>query len=117
VSFRRRGTSMVADLPGQDAGRKPDSGQAKTLEDQHGTGSLLMPEGRPADRAVYRFARDHQHAAPSSEPKVALALSAYALEHRVVAVPADAEVIDLGIQAVPVPCEHSWPSVAATADG
>ena len=37
-----------------------------------------------------------------SEPKPALALGAYACDYRVVAVPADSDVIDLGVQADPL---------------
>jgi len=93
---------------------KPDPAQARALEDKHGTGSLLMLEGRARLTAQFiRFARDHQHAAPGGEPKLTLALGAYAREHRVVAVPADAEVIDLGVPAAPAPREHSGLSVAA----
>lgn len=83
---------------------KPDPAQARALEDMYGTGSLLMLEGRARLTAPFiRFARDRQHAGPGDEPKLALALGAYAREHRVVAVPADAEVIDLGVPAVPAP--------------
>lgn len=79
---------------------KPDPAQARALEEEHGTGSLLMLEGRARLTAPFlRFARSRQHAAPGSEPKLALALGAYARDHRVVAVPADAEVIDLGVPA------------------
>ena len=94
---------------------KPDPAQARALEEKHGTGSLLMLEGRARLTAPFiRFARDRQHAGPGGEPKLALALGAYAREHRVVAVPADAEVIDLGVPAVPAPREHSGPSVPLT---
>ena len=56
---------------------------------------------------------DYEHAAPRGEPKLALALGAYAREHWVVAVSAGAEVIDLGVPAVLAPREHSGLSVAA----
>ena len=78
-----------------------------------------MLEGRARLTAPFiRFARDYQHAAPRSEPKLALALGAYAREHQVVAVPADGEVIDLGVPAVPAPRKHSgrrWPMTSLEA--
>jgi len=74
-----------------------------------------MLEGRARLTAPFiRFARDHQHAAPQGEPKLALTLGAYAREHQVVAVPTEADVIDLGVPEVPAPREHSGPSVAAS---
>ena len=98
---------------------KPDPAQARALEDKHGTASLLMLEGRARLTAPFiRFARGHQDAAPRSEPKLSLALGAYAREHQVVAVPADAEVIDLGVPAVPAAREHSgrrWPMTSLEA--
>jgi hypothetical protein len=93
---------------------KPDPAQARPLEEEHGTGSLLMLEGRARLTAPFiRFARCRQHAAPGSEPRLALAFGAYARDHRVVAVPADAEVVDLGVPAVPAPREHSGLPAAA----
>jgi UTP-glucose-1-phosphate uridylyltransferase len=87
---------------------KPGPTQARDLEEEHGTGSLLMLEGRARLTAPFvRFARSRQHAAPGSEPKLALALGKYARDHRVVAVPADGKVIDLGAPAVPARREHS----------
>ena len=68
--------------------RSPDPAQARALEEQHGTAEpALCSEGRARLTAPFiRFARDRQHAAPRSEPKLALALGAYAREHQVVAV-------------------------------
>ncbi len=42
---------------------------------------------------------------PGGEPKLALAVGAYAREHPVVAAPAPGEVIDLGAPEVPAPGE------------
>ena len=105
-----RGISLPARQPTGNRGRsrrwsknriRPRPGHWKTST---GTASLLMLEGRARLTAPFiRFARGHQDAAPRSEPKPSLALGAYAREHQVVAVPADAEVIDLGVPAVPPP--------------
>jgi hypothetical protein len=43
------------------------------------------------------FARARQHTAPGTEPRLALALGAYAREHPVVAIHASSEAIDLGV--------------------
>jgi hypothetical protein len=52
--------------------------------------------------AFIEFARARQGAGPGSEPKLALAISAYAREHPVYAVTREGEVIDLGPpQAIP----------------
>jgi len=92
---------------------KPGQAQARALEDKHGTANLLMLEGRARLTASFiQFARNHQQAAPGGEPKLALALGAYAREHQVVAVPAKANVIDLGGPAITATRERSRPSVA-----
>jgi UTP-glucose-1-phosphate uridylyltransferase len=76
---------------------KPSPAQARALEETHGPGSLLMLEGRAQLTGRFlEFARSRQHAVPGAEPKLALAIGAYAREHPVVAVPAGGGVIDLG---------------------
>jgi UTP-glucose-1-phosphate uridylyltransferase len=81
---------------------KPDPAQARALEEEHGTGSLLMLEGRARLTAPFlRFARSRQHTAPGSEPKLSVAIGAYAREHQVIAVPAPGDVIDLGTPELP----------------
>lgn len=76
---------------------KPDPAQARALEQEHGTANLLMLEGRARLTAPFlRFARSRQHAAPGNEPKLSMAIGAYARDHRVIAVPAPGDVIDLG---------------------
>jgi UTP-glucose-1-phosphate uridylyltransferase len=73
-----------------------------------------MLEGRARlTGAFIDFARARQGAGPGREPKLALAISAYAREHPVYAVTCEGEVIDLGSPAVPAPREHSRPSMAA----
>jgi UTP-glucose-1-phosphate uridylyltransferase len=93
---------------------KPNTAKAIALEDAHGTANLLMLEGRARlTGAFIDFARARQGAGPGREPKLALAISAYAREHPVYAVTCEVEVIDLGSPAVPAPREHSRPSMAA----
>jgi UTP-glucose-1-phosphate uridylyltransferase len=83
---------------------KPCPAQARKLEAEHGPGNLLMLEGRARVTAKFLgFARDRQHAVSGNEPKLALAIGAYAREHPVAAVPAPGEVIDLGAPEIPVP--------------
>jgi UTP-glucose-1-phosphate uridylyltransferase len=82
---------------------KPDPAGARALEEEHGTENLLMLEGRAKLTAEFiQFARGHQHA-PGGEPRLSMAIGAYAREHRVVAIPADMEVVDLGALAAPAP--------------
>jgi UTP-glucose-1-phosphate uridylyltransferase len=76
---------------------KPDPPQARELEEQHGPGNLLMLEGRARLTGSFlEFARTLDQAAPGTEPKLALAIGAYAREHPVVAVPVTGDTIDLG---------------------
>jgi UTP-glucose-1-phosphate uridylyltransferase len=83
---------------------KPDGEQARELEETHGPENLLMLEGRVRTTSAFLdFARTRQHASPGTEPRIALAIGAYAREHRVVAVPVPGDVIDLGAAEVTVP--------------
>ncbi len=76
---------------------KPGPAEAIALEDAHGTANLLMLEGRARLTGTFiEFARARQGTGPGREPKLALAVSAYAREHPVYAVPCEGEVIDLG---------------------
>lgn len=76
---------------------KPGPAEAIALEDAHGTGNLLMLEGRARLTAAFlAFARARQDAGAGSEPRLALAISDWARDHPVWAVPGDGEVIDLG---------------------
>lgn len=76
---------------------KPGLAGAMELEEAHGPGNLLMLEGRARLTTRFlEFARGRQHAAPGAEPRLALAIGAYAREHPVVAVPVGGDVIDLG---------------------
>jgi UTP-glucose-1-phosphate uridylyltransferase len=96
----RDGRRLVADLI-----EKPGPSVASALERRHGTGNLLLLEGRARVTADFiRFARASP-IAPGVEPKLALTIGAYAATHPVVAVETDCEVIDLG---APVcRCDHS----------
>ena len=81
---------------------KPGPAKAIALEEAHGPANLLMLEGRARlTGAFIEFARARQGAGPGREPKLALAVSAYAREHPVYAVPREGEVIDLGVQQAP----------------
>lgn len=83
---------------------KPDPAQARALEQEHGTANLLMLEGRARLTASFlRFVRSRQHIAPGSEPKLSMAIGAYARDHQVIAVPAPGDVIDLGTPEVKLP--------------
>lgn len=78
---------------------KPGPAQARELEERHGPGNLLMLEGRA--RLTISFiefasARQRSSHPPYSEPKLAVAIGAYAREHLVLAVPTDCGIIDLG---------------------
>jgi UTP-glucose-1-phosphate uridylyltransferase len=79
---------------------KPGPAQARELEERHGSGNLLMLEGRARLTASFiEFARARQQAAhsPGTEPKLALAIGAYARDHPVLAVLTDSGIIDLGM--------------------
>lgn len=87
---------------------KPDPAQARALEEEHGTANLLMLEGRARLTAQFlRFARSRQHIAPDSEPKLSMAIGAYARGHRVIAVPVPGDVIDLGTPEFQFPADTS----------
>lgn len=89
---------------------KPGPAEAIALEDAHGTANLLMLEGRARLTGEFiEFARARHDAGPGREPKLALAVSAYAREHPVYAVPREGEVIDLGAPQAP-PRQASAPA-------
>lgn len=93
---------------------KPGPAEAIALEDAHGTANLLMLEGRARLTATFiEFARARQDAGHGREPKLALAISAYAREHSVYAVPCEGEVIDLGAPQAP-PRQAPAPAVTRT---
>jgi UTP-glucose-1-phosphate uridylyltransferase len=101
------GRRLVADLT-----EKPNPSAARALEQRHGAGNLLLLEGRARVTADFiRFARAFP-IAPGAEPKLALAIGAYAAAHPVVAIETSCEVIDLG---APVcRCDRSHLRVAKT---
>jgi UTP-glucose-1-phosphate uridylyltransferase len=85
------GRRLVAGLT-----EKPNLSAARTLEQRHGAGNLLLLEGRARVTADFiRFARTFP-IAPGVEPKLALTIGAYAATHPVVAIETSCEVIDLG---------------------
>jgi UTP-glucose-1-phosphate uridylyltransferase len=88
------GGRLVADLI-----EKPSPSAASALERRYGARNLLLHEGRARVTADFiRFARTFP-IAPGVEPKLALAIGAYAAAHPVVAVETSCEVIDLGAPA------------------
>jgi UTP-glucose-1-phosphate uridylyltransferase len=85
------GRRLVAGLT-----EKPSPSAARALEQRHGARNLLLLEGRARVTADFiRFARTFP-IAPDVEPKLALAIGAYAAAHPVVTVETCCEVIDLG---------------------
>jgi hypothetical protein len=63
---------------------KPGPAQARELEERHGPGNLLMLEGRArltVSFIEFASARQRSSHPPDSEPKLALAIGAYAREH------------------------------------
>jgi UTP-glucose-1-phosphate uridylyltransferase len=100
------GRRLVAGLT-----EKPNPRAARALERRHGARNLLL-EGRARVTADFiRFARAFP-IAPGAEPKLALAIGAYAAAHPVVAIETSCEVIDLG---APVcGCDRSHLRVAKT---
>jgi UTP-glucose-1-phosphate uridylyltransferase len=75
---------------------KPDPLVAQALEQRHGIASLMMLEGRARITPGFiRFARSYQ-APAGTEPKLALAIAAYARTRTVIVTPTTSEVIDLG---------------------
>jgi UTP-glucose-1-phosphate uridylyltransferase len=87
----RDGVWLVADLI-----EKPSPGEASALEQRHGTGNLMLLEGRARVTADFvRFARAFP-IAPGVEPKLSVTIGAYAATHPVVAIETDCQVIDLG---------------------
>ena len=88
------GRRLVADLI-----EKPSPSAASVLERRYGARNLLLLDGRARVTADFiRFGRAFP-VAPGVEPKLALAIGAYAAAHPVVAVETSCEVIDLGAPA------------------
>ena len=80
----------------QDLAEKPGPRAARALEQQYGTGNLLVLEGRARLTAGFIcFARRYQ-APAGTEPKLALAIAAYARTHPVIVTTTTSQVIDLG---------------------
>jgi UTP-glucose-1-phosphate uridylyltransferase len=77
---------------------KPDRAQAQQLEQQHGVNNLFLFEGRA--RLTTEFIdyarRYHMPGRGHAEPKLALAIGAFARRHAVAVVPGQGQAIDLG---------------------
>jgi NDP-sugar pyrophosphorylase family protein len=88
---------LITDNEGlADVIEKPDLHTAKTLEHRFGTESLALLEGRArADRTFLDFLRTYCPLR-GAEPKLSLALAAYAQAHRVQVCLIDSPVTDLG---------------------
>jgi UTP-glucose-1-phosphate uridylyltransferase len=79
-----------------DLAEKPAPPAARALERRYGTGNLLLLEGRARLTSGFiRFARGYQ-APAGTEPKLALAIAAYARAHPVAVTTTSSQVIDLG---------------------
>jgi UTP-glucose-1-phosphate uridylyltransferase len=88
---RQDGKLLMTDLA-----EKPVPRAARALEQRYGTANLLLLEGRARLTADFiGFARSYQ-APAGTEPKLALALAAYARTHPVFVTTTNAKVIDLG---------------------
>lgn len=88
----RDGQLLMGDLA-----EKPAPAAARILEQRYGTGSLLLLEGRARLTPEFiHFARSYQ-APAGTEPKLALAIAAYARTHQVVVTTTTSQVIDLGV--------------------
>ena len=80
-----------------DLAEKPAPDAARALEQRYGTRNLLLLEGRARLTAGFiRFAPGYQTPA-GTEPKLALAIAAYARTHPVVVTTTSSQVIDLGM--------------------
>lgn len=80
----------------RDLYEKPGPAAARMLARQHGTGRLLMLEGRARlTPGFLSYARRYQ-SPPGAEPKLALALAAYARTSPVTVITTAGHVIDLG---------------------
>ncbi len=91
AAIPRDGLLLMGDLA-----EKPAAAAARALEQRYGTGSLLLLEGRARLTPEFiRFARSYQ-APARTEPKLALAIAAYARTHPVVIATTTSQVIDLG---------------------
>jgi UTP-glucose-1-phosphate uridylyltransferase len=88
---RQEGRLLMLDLA-----EKPGPHPARALERRYGTGNLLLLEGRARLTAGFiRFASGYR-APAGTEPKLALAIAAYARTHPVVVTTTSSQVIDLG---------------------
>lgn len=88
---RRDGQLLMIDLA-----EKPAPHTARALERRYGTANLLLPEGRTRLTVDFiGFARSYR-APVGTEPKLALALAAYARTHPVFITKTRAQLIDLG---------------------
>jgi hypothetical protein len=91
TAVQRDGQLLMHDLT-----EKPAPSAARSLEQRYGAGNLLLLEGRARLTVGFiRFARSYQPP-PGTEPKLALALAAYARTHPVVVAPTTSQAIDLG---------------------
>jgi UTP-glucose-1-phosphate uridylyltransferase len=102
-----RGVIAATGMPGRrfmtGLTEKPGPAQARALERRYGRSNLLMLEGRARLTAAFvDFARAHAPL-PGTEPKLALAIAAYAASHPVGIVETSGDVMDLGALAAADP--------------
>jgi UTP-glucose-1-phosphate uridylyltransferase len=99
IAARRQGGHLLM----IDLAEKPAPHTARALERRYGTANLLLLEGRTRLTAGFiGFARSYR-APAGTEPKLALALAAYARTHPVFVTKTSAQVIDLGTVSDPGP--------------
>ena len=102
VTLQQDGQLLVRDLT-----EKPAVPAARSLERRYGAGSLHLLEGRARlTPGFIRFARSYQPPA-GTEPKLTLAIAAYARTHPVTVITTTSQVIDLGAAGQPTQAANS----------
>jgi UTP-glucose-1-phosphate uridylyltransferase len=91
AAIHRDGHLLVSELA-----EKPDPLAAQLLERRHGTANLFLLEGRARLTPAFISYTRTLHAPAGAEPKLALAIAAWARAHPVVVVPTASHVTDLG---------------------
>jgi UTP-glucose-1-phosphate uridylyltransferase len=99
---RQDGQLLMIDLA-----EKPAPRAARALERRYGTANLLLLEGRSRLTAGFIGLARSYHAPAGTEPKLALALAAYARTHPVFVTNTSAQVIDLGTRPSARPASYA----------
>lgn len=93
---------------------KPGPALARALECRYDRGNLFLLEGRARLTAAFTAFARTRLTVPGAEPKLSLAIAAYAASHPVHVVETRADVTDLGALVGPEPAPDACPQ---TADG